>query len=93
MKFKLDAISFASIISKISSQYAITFKKVDLDDIYDMIEFEVPEPQSNKARCEEVNELLKAMNDKISIIPAVKAYRQLTGCGLKEAKDAIERFY
>ena len=89
---KLNAITFARLIARITLITNWRFNKVDLEDIYDIIEFEVPEPQPNKADCEKVNGLLFAMNDKSSIIPAIKVYRELTGVGLKEAKDAIERF-
>lgn len=39
-----------------------------------------------------VDDLLSALCGR-QMIPAIKAYRALTGAGLKESKDAVERFY
>jgi len=38
-----------------------------------------------------VNEIVKTIiNNQDSIIPAIKEYRKLVGCGLKQAKAAVE---
>lgn len=35
---------------------------------------------------------LRALLDQKQLIPAIKRYRELTGSGLKESKDAVEAF-
>lgn len=43
--------------------------------------------------CSDVDELIKHMAAKTNKIDAIKAYRQITNAGLKEAKDAVERYW
>ncbi len=47
-----------------------------------------------KASETDVNELLRCMvtATEDGFIPAIKAYRVLTGAGLKESKDAIKKY-
>lgn len=40
----------------------------------------------------DVNELLRHLNSPDGFINAIKVYRTLTGAGLKESKEAIERY-
>jgi ribosomal protein L7/L12 len=40
-----------------------------------------------------VDELLLYMGKGTQKIEAIKAYRNLTGAGLKESKDAVERYW
>ena len=54
---------------------------------------EVPEPVANKAYCADVDNLLMLMNEGTRKIEAIKAYRILTGAGLKESKDAVEKYW
>jgi ribosomal protein L7/L12 len=88
MKMKLDKIKFAKLIHHIT-QFGFNG---DVEDIDDMIDINVPE--APKALTHEVDELLRCMLSANSdgFIPAIKAYRVLTNAGLKEAKEAIERY-
>lgn len=90
---KLSAVVFARLIARVTLITNWQFDKTNLEDIYDMIEFEVPEPQFNKVDSKKVVDLLSSMQDKFSMIPAIRAYRELTGAGLMEAKNVIEIYY
>jgi hypothetical protein len=81
---KLDKIKFARLIQHLS-QYGLD----DLETIDNFIDIEIP---ITKVSCDNVNELLKQINNPDSFIDAIKAYRDLTGAELKECKDAIERY-
>lgn len=89
---KLDKIKFARLIGFIQRQYAISFSATELHEIDNMIDIDAPE--ASKALTHEVDELLRCMLSANSdgFIPAIRAYRVLTGAGLKESKDAIERY-
>lgn len=86
---KLDKIRFARLISFISHAVG-ELQREDIEEIDCIIDVDVPE--TSKASCEAVDELLKqiALNERI---PAIKAYRNLTGAGLKESKDAVEKYW
>lgn len=51
-----------------------------------------PVGEQVRVLCVEVDNLLRAMKDNKKI-EAIKAYRTLTGAGLKESKDAVEGNY
>lgn len=86
---KLDKITFARVVKFITElRPEIWF---DIEELDDLIDIEVPAAQT-KASCADVDELLKQLNDVDGFIPAVKAYRVLTGAGLKESKEAIEKY-
>lgn len=91
---KLSAVVFARLIARITLITNWQFNKFDLEDIYDMIEFEVPEPRPNKVDPKKINDFLialKNVNDG-GYIPAIVCYRELTGCTLLTSKNAIEAF-
>lgn len=50
-------------------------------------------PQRAVVAEDDVNNLLRLMAAKEQKIDAIKAYRQITNAGLKEAKDAVERYW
>jgi ribosomal protein L7/L12 len=89
---KLSRIKFAQLISEIARQHAISMTQNEIQDIDDMIDVDVPALQTVKASEADVNELLRAMVTPDGFISAIRAYRVLTGAGLKEAKDAVERY-
>jgi ribosomal protein L7/L12 len=88
---KLDKIKFARLISYCVSR-GMTGDDVDIECIDNLIDIDTPE--APKALTHEVDELLRCMLSANSdgFIPAIKAYRVLTNAGLKESKEAIERY-
>lgn len=92
---KMDKIKFAQLIGFISCQYRLTITQDDMREIDDMIDVTItdPNPVFAKASCDDVDELLKQVMRPEGLIHAIKAYRVLTGAGLKESKDAIERYW
>lgn len=89
---KLDRLKFATLIGFIT--YRLGHGTLSQDDIaeidvicdVDVQPVEVP----GKADPAMLNELMRAIHAGENIA-AIKAYRSMIGCGLKEAKDAIEK--
>lgn len=86
---RLDKIRFARVISLVSRFAGRSLFDDEMQDLDAAMDIEVP-TQTNYVPVEAVDELLKTMayGEKI---PAIKAYRVLTGAGLKESKDAVEK--
>ena len=88
---KLGKIQFAKLIGQIQ-KLLITRDELsneDIEIIDAIVEFNVPVPAKAYASCADVDDMLKAMREGRKI-DAIKAYRSITGTGLKEGKDAIE---
>lgn len=88
---KLDKIKFAQLISYISHITGSTLATEEVAAIDATIDVEAPE---KVLKLDELHELMRCMmtaKDE-GFIPAIKAYRTLTGVGLKEAKDAVEKY-
>lgn len=88
---KLDKIKFARLIGFIASITGKDFTSDDVDYIDRMIDVEMP-VSTGKVSEDDVNILLKEIIDPNGFINAIKAYRILTGAGLKESKEAIEKY-
>ncbi len=69
------------------------FDTYEVEAIANYVKELMPEaPKPGAASCEAIDDLLRQMliKDKIS---AIRAYRALTNAGLKEAKDAVEKYW
>ncbi len=88
---KLDKMTFAKLVAHCISNgmSAGDYEINELDNIADIIMPNVATDQVNPSR---VDDILKAMAGDRKI-EAIKAYRALTGSGLKESKDAIEAYW
>jgi ribosomal protein L7/L12 len=89
---KLDKMQFARLVAHCvgNGMNAGTYEVEELDRI---IDFDVPEPKVISAKASDIDNLLMLMAEGTRKIEAIKAYRSLTGEGLKEAKDAVERYW
>lgn len=88
---KLDKIKFASFIGFISCRYALTVTQDDIAKMDAIIDIDVtPVEVPGKANPADLDDLMRAIH-KGERIAAIKAYRSMTGYGLKEAKDAVEK--
>lgn len=87
-RMKMNMLKFAAFVSYLTAKCGNTFDAYELETV----EHYIKQFTEAKATEAEVNELLKEMNNPTGIIPAIKAYRVLTGAGLKEAKDAVEKY-
>lgn len=91
---KLDKYTFARLIAFIGNTYGVTIHSDTMQEIDDIVSIPEPEPLlPAKANPVEVNELMRLMAEGLQKISAIKAYRALTGLGLKESKDAVERYW
>lgn len=88
---KLDKITFGKLVKYISLLNPQDF--FDVEELDNIVDMPIPEAQPVKANCAEVDYLLKLMSEGNLKIEAIKAYRTLTGAGLKDAKDAVEKYW
>lgn len=88
---KLDKIKFGRLVAHCISN-GMSAGEYEVDTLDQLCDIDVPE--AAKVNHEDVNELLRCMlsANADGFIPAIKAYRALTNAGLKEAKEAIERY-
>lgn len=91
---KLGKHEFARLIAHIQCLMGSGKKLAayDIEDIDNIIDFDVPQPEKAHVSSANVDDMLKSIADNRKI-DAIKAYRHLTGLGLKESKDAIEAYW
>ena len=88
---KLDKLTFANLVAfigKLRPEYDI-----DLFELDQIVDFNIAEPKPGMASTSDVDKLMMLMTEGTRQIEAVKLYRNMTGIGLKEAKDAVERYW
>lgn len=84
---------FAAFVSYLTEKTRHYFSIEDCQDmlalINNMNETVIP-PQADY---QTVDQLMMVMNNGTQKIEAIKLYRTLTGLGLKESKDAVEKYW
>lgn len=94
---KLDKIKFARLTVHI--QALINYRKTelsvnDIEDVDALIDVEMPDPvHMLYASTDDVNDLIALMSKGTHKIEAIKLHRKLTGWGLKESKDEVEKHW
>jgi ribosomal protein L7/L12 len=90
---KLDKMTFARLVAHCVSN-GMSTGEYEVNTLDTIIDIPAPEsPPAGSASPEVIAILMKHMVAGDNKIEAIKAYRQLTGHGLKEAKDAVERYW
>jgi ribosomal protein L7/L12 len=90
-KMKLDKMTFAQVIAHVVNN-GMSIGEYEIRELDRLIDIHV-EAKPTLANPDRVEDLLKLMNDGRQKIEAIKVFRDLTGAGLKESKDAIERHW
>jgi len=89
---KLDKIKFAQVIGFIERIHALNMRHDDIEVLDNLIDIDVPEPEQIYPNVSLVTDLLVAMRDQKKI-NAIRAHRAMTGMGLKESKDEVEKYW
>lgn len=89
---KLDKIKFAEIISWFGHRMKSCMTADEIRWLDKHIDIDVEPVATQYVDAEQINGLLQQIDSPTGFINAIKAYRSLTGCGLKESKEAIERY-
>jgi ribosomal protein L7/L12 len=87
---KLDKIRFAMVISWVSRRTAGIVDDQDCRELDDIITFEQA-PQSMTVT--DLHTLMALMQEGTRKIDAIKQHRMMTGYGLKESKDIVEKYW
>ncbi len=94
---KLGKHDFAKLVAFIQKLVIIrneALTSYDIEDIDSLIDVDVPDaPKANFVNGNEVNQLMMLMQEGTRKIEAIKTHRTITGYGLKESKDAIEKYW
>jgi len=90
---KLTRIALAKLIGFIERNHALNMSENQIQCIDDIIDIEVPEPIKIYPRAENIEALMKYMAEGTNKIDAIREHRALTGMGLKDSKDAVERYW
>lgn len=89
----MDRLKFSQLISYITMLTNHNHTVLHSQHIEYIDQLVKPTPMfDNKVPFDKVDLLLSLMQEKTKKIEAIKAYRDLTGAGLKEAKDAVEKY-
>lgn len=90
---KLDKIKFAALVAFIQIKSRNLLEAEDVRDLDNLIDFEMVAPKQIGCNPDRLNAMLELMANGQKKIEAIKAYRELTGSGLKESKDAVEAYW
>lgn len=91
---KLDKIKLAMLIGFVSCRYAITLTQYDIAEIDQIIDFELPAPAEPPVfNAENLHTLMALMCEGTNRIEAIRQHRMMTGYGVKESKDIIEKYW
>lgn len=84
----MDKYELAKLVSMVS---VWTGRQLDHGEISDLESFyKVPEQKINSSNLQDFMKLMHEGNQKIE---AIKAYRTFTGEGLREAKEAVDKYW
>lgn len=86
---RLDKIRFAKVVQFIGRQ----LDSAELTELDALIDIDLPQQEPYRAdAAAAIDELLKHINRAGGFIETIRAYRALTGAGLKESKEAVEKY-
>ena len=87
---KLDKIKFARLIGYLAQK--VPLHSSEIEDIDNLIDIEA-EVTVVRPCNDDIDRLMMLMVEGTRKIEAIKIHRTLTGYGLKESKDAVERYW
>lgn len=90
---KLDKIKFARLIAYIASVAHCSFDDHEVQAIDDLIDIEAPEVSNIYPQASDIDYLMVLIVEGTRKIDAIKMYRKITRYGLKESKDAVEKYW
>ena len=82
-----------SWLTHITEQELDSYNVEKLNDLVQGLIEPVPVQEQPKTDVGELDHLLGLMQEGTRKIEAIKSYRMLTGAGLKESKDAVEKYW
>lgn len=89
---KLDKIKFGMLVGLIASEYKYIHNDF-VQALDDLIDIETPEEQAVYPSAADISQLMFLMHEGQRKIEAIKYHRKLTGWGLKESKDEVEKYW
>ena len=91
---KLDKIKFAQLINYIAAGIGHELSREAIVELDELIDIDVPQADSYCAPTNvDIEHLMRLMVAGTYKIEAIKYHRKLTGMGLKDSKDIVERYW
>lgn len=87
---KLDRIKFAKLVAHCVGN-GMSAGEWEIEKLDELTEIDVEPVEVPKTNPDTLDELMRGIHAG-ERITAIKAYRDMTGCGLKESKDAVEKY-
>ena len=89
---EINAVKFGAFMSRLTAVTGYTFRVYDTQEVASSL-VDMCVPQTSVEQVKQVNELMMLMVEGTRKIDTIKVHRQLTGFGLKESKDAVEKYW
>ncbi len=89
---KLDKIKFARVIAHCVSN-GMSAGEYEVDTLDTLIDVDIPQPDIAYPSAADITQLMFLMSAGTQKIEAIKLHRKLTGWGLKESKDEVEKYW
>ena len=91
---KLDKIRFAMLVAYIGElQQRQGLNGTEINRLDELIDIEAADGPVAYPSTSDINELMRLMAAGTQKIEAIKVYRKLTGWGLKDSKEEVERHW
>lgn len=88
---KLDKIKFARVVQYVS-EHGFHGGNFEIEQLDGMIDIEIEVQQVYPANAH-IDDLMRLMVEGQRKIEAIKTHRAITGMGLKDSKDAVEKYW
>lgn len=90
---KLGKLEFARLIGFIERTQNLNMASSYIEELDNIIDIDVPQPEAVAINVNDLDNMLALMQSGDRKIDAIRTYRALTGHGLKESKDAVEKYW
>jgi len=90
---KMDKIRFAQLVNFLSRHGMYELSLTEMQELDDIVQIDIPAPVNNYPDADDINRLMALMTEGTQKIEAIKLHRKLSGCGLKESKDMVEKYW
>ena len=88
----ISLAKFGTMMSNLTNKTGYNFRAYDTQEVVQSI-IDMVEPAHEQNKVELIDALMKYMVEGTHKIDAIKCHRSLTGFGLKESKDAVEKYW
>ncbi len=89
---KLNKLKFAKLVAHCVS-YGMSAGEYEVNTLDEIVDIDIPVAAIIQPSVADINMLMFLMSQGTQKIEAIKIHRKLTGYGLKESKDEVEKYW